>query len=206
MNDVAALRRKPTQARALERVERILTAASELIAETGSDAVKMTEVAERAGVPIGSLYQYFPDKTAILKTLAERIGARVRAGIAASLEGVDTGAEALARLDRLLENYYAMFLDEPVVRDIWSGTQSDKALQALDIEDSRANGRLVAGALKHLVPRREQARFETVCFLTMQLTGAAVRLAIAVDRKEGDRLMAEYRRLLQTELGAFLRA
>ena len=84
MNDVAALRRKPTQARALERVERILTAASELIAETGSDAVKMTEVAERAGVPIGSLYQYFPDKAAILKTLAERFGARVRAGIAAS--------------------------------------------------------------------------------------------------------------------------
>lgn len=204
MNDAAAARRKPTQARALARVERILAAASELIAETGSDAVKMTEVAERAGVPIGSLYQYFPDKAAILRTLAERIAERVRGGIAESLAGVETRDDALARMDRLLEDYYALFLTEPVVRDIWSGTQSDKKLQELDITDSRANARVVADALKHLVPRKERARFETVCFLTMQLTGAAVRLAIAVDRKEGDRLMAEYRRMLRDEVGGFL--
>ncbi|MBX3493522.1 MAG: TetR family transcriptional regulator [Parvibaculum sp.] len=204
MSDAAATRRKPTQARALERVERILAAASDLIAETGSDAVKMTEVAERAGVPIGSLYQYFPDKAAILQTLAERIAERVRAGIAESLAGVATRDDALARMDRLLADYYALFLTEPVVRDIWSGTQSDKKLQELDITDSRANARVVADALKHLVPRKERARFETVCFLTMQLTGAAVRLAIAVDRKEGDRLMAEYRRMLRDEIGGFL--
>ncbi|MBX3490429.1 MAG: TetR family transcriptional regulator [Parvibaculum sp.] len=204
MSDAAAARRKPTQARALARVERILAAASELIAETGSDAVKMTEVAERAGVPIGSLYQYFPDKAAILQTLAERFAERVRAGIAESLAGVATRDDALARVDRLLEDYYALFLTEPVVRDIWSGTQSDKKLQELDITDSRANARVVADALKHLVPRKERARFETVCFLTMQLTGAAVRLAIAVDRKEGDRLMAEYRRMLRDEVGGFL--
>ena len=204
MSDAAATRRKPTQARALARVERILAAASELIAETGSDAVKMTEVAERAGVPIGSLYQYFPDKAAILQTLAERFAERVRGGIAESLAGVATRDDALARLDRLLEDYYALFLTEPVVRDIWSGTQSDKKLQELDITDSRANARVVADALKHLVPRKERARFETVCFLTMQLTGAAVRLAIAVDRKEGDRLMTEYRRMLRDEIGGFL--
>ena len=206
MSDAAATRRKPTQARALERVERILAAATDLIAETGSGAVKMTEVAERAGVPIGSLYQYFPDKAAILKTMAERIAERVRAGIAESLAGVETRDDALARMDRLLEDYYALFLTEPVVRDIWSGTQSDKKLQELDIADSRANARVVADALKHLVPRKERARFETVCFLTMQLTGAAVRLAIAVDRKEGDRLMAEYRRLLREEFGSILSA
>lgn len=204
MSDAAATRRKPTQARALARVELILAAASDLIAETGSDAVKMTEVAERAGVPIGSLYQYFPDKAAILQTLAERIAERVRGGIAESLAGVETRDDALARMDRLLEDYYALFLTEPVVRDIWSGTQSDKKLQELDITDSRANARVVADALKHLVPRKERARFETVCFLTMQLTGAAVRLAIAVDRKEGDRLMAEYRRMLRGEVGGFL--
>ncbi len=157
-------------------------------------------------MPIGSLYQYFPDKAAILQTLAERIAERVRAGIAESLAGVETRDDALARMDRLLEDYYALFLTEPVVRDIWSGTQSDKKLQELDIADSRANARVVADALKHLVPRKERARFETVCFLTMQLTGAAVRLAIAVDRKEGDGLMAEYRRLLREEFGSILSA
>ena len=73
--------RLPTQQRSRERVERMLAAASALIAEGGSDAMRMSEVAERAGVPIGSLYQFFPDKGAIVRTLAERYNALGRACI-----------------------------------------------------------------------------------------------------------------------------
>lgn len=194
------IRRQPTQARARERVERILTAATELIAETGSDAVRMTEVAERAGVPVGSLYQYFPDKAAILRMLAMRVMERVRDGLLHNLAGAASAADALARVDAAMLAYYRLFLTEPVTRDIWSATQADKTLQELDIEDSRVNGRIFFDGLKHLVPKREHARFKASSFLLMQLSGAAVRLAIAVERKEGDRLMEEYRRLLRTEL------
>ncbi|MGV8995369.1 MAG: TetR family transcriptional regulator [Parvibaculaceae bacterium] len=203
--DAAPLtRRQPTQARARERVERILVSATELIAETGSDAVRMTEVAARAGIPIGSLYQYFPDKAAILRLLAMRFMELVRASLSDALQEIKSPAEALARVDAILENYYATFLNEPVVRDIWSGTQSDKALQALDIEDSRENGAIVAGALKHLVAKADHVRFGAACFLLMQMAGAATRLAIAVDRKEGDRLMVEFRRVVRGELSHFL--
>jgi len=199
MSGTNAVRRQPTQARARARVEKILAAATELIEMTGTDQLRMSEIAERAGVPIGSLYQYFPDKASIVLTLAERIMLRVREGIRANLEGVKSGADAMERLDGLLQGYYEMFLVEPVTRDIWSGTQSDKTLQDMDIEDSRQNAQALVAALKHLIPRRELARAETLCFLLMQLTGAAVRLAIAVDRKEGDRLMAEYRRMMRRE-------
>jgi len=184
MTEAATFRREPTQARAKARVERILAAASELIAETGSDAVRMSEIAERAGVPIGSLYQYFPDKAAMLRTLALRFMDRVREGLRVGLGGIETGEEALTRVDDILRGYYEVFITEPVVRDIWSGTQSDKELQALDVEDSRENGRIFFEALK--------------------LSGAAVRLAIAVDRKEGDRLMVEYRGMIRREMERFL--
>lgn len=194
---MTAIRRQPTQARAKERVERILAAATELIAEAGSEPMRMSEIAERAGVPIGSLYQYFPDKAAILRTLATRVMERVREGLKEGLEGIGNAKEALDRTDALAEGYYALFLDEPVTRDIWSATQSDKALQELDIEDGRENGRIFFEALKHLVRKREHKRFEAACFLMMQLTGSAVRLAIAVDREEGDRLMREYRRVVR---------
>ncbi|MFN4353311.1 TetR family transcriptional regulator [Parvibaculum sp.] len=204
MSDPAFQRRKPTQARARERVERILATATEMIAETGSDAMRMTELAERAGVPIGSLYQYFPDKPAILRTLALAVMERVRGGLAASLKDVTGRDDALARVDQLLKGYYDLFLDEPVTRDIWSGTQSDKALQALDIEDSRENAGLFFDALKHLVPKRDHARLEAASFLLMQLSGAAVRLAIAVERKQGDRLIAEYRGMMRRELESLL--
>ena len=204
MSDITGIRRQPTQARARERVERILTAATELIAETGSDAVRMTEVAERAGVPIGSLYQYFPDKPAILRTLAMRVMERVRDGLKQSLQEVRDGKDALARVDATLAGYYELFLTEPVTRDIWSATQSDKALQELDIEDSRENARIFFAALKHLVPKQKHERLETASFLLMQLSGAAVRLAIAVGRKEGDRQIEEFRRIMRRELESLL--
>src|SRR5262245_32760547 len=91
----------PTQQRSRERVERMLAAASELIAGGGSDSMKMSEVAERAGVPIGSLYQFFPDKGAIIRTLAERYNAAGRTCIEKELAPVrtlDDLCEAFARL------------------------------------------------------------------------------------------------------------
>ena len=199
-----APRKVPKQQRAQFTVDCILRAAESIIMKSGYDAANTNHIAEVAGVSIGSLYQYFPDKASIVRTLAERIMLRVREGLRESLADVESVEDALGRLDNLLEGYYAMFLMEPVTRDIWSGTQSDKDIQDMDIEDSRENARIVAGALKPFVPKKEHARLDTVCFLLMQLTGAAVRLAIAVDRKEGDRLVAEYGRMLRLEYEAFL--
>ena len=206
MTETLGIRRQPTQARARERVERILAAATAQIAETGRDAVKMTEVAERAGVPIGSLYQYFPDKASILRTLAMRVMERVRDGLRQNLEGLEEAKDAITRVDATMVGYYDLFLNEPVTRDIWSATQSDKALQELDVEDSRENGRIFFAALKHLVPKRNHTRLETASFLLMQLSGAAVRLAIAVGRKEGDRQIAEFRLIMRRELESLLEA
>lgn len=198
-----SVRRKPTQKRAKERVEKILTTASEMISETGSDAVRMTELAARAGVPIGSLYQYFPDKASILRTLAVRFMEATQEMLAALVADIKSREDALTNVDFAIEGYYATFLDEPVIRDVWSGTQSDKVLQALDIEDSRENGRIFFEGLKRFVDPVEHIRFEAACFLIMQMAGAATRLAIAVDRKEGDLLMTEFRRLVQRELTGF---
>ena len=49
----APLRRRPSQTRSRERVERILAAATDLIAARGSEATRMAEVAEAAGISIG---------------------------------------------------------------------------------------------------------------------------------------------------------
>ncbi|CAN5423277.1 TetR/AcrR family transcriptional regulator [soil metagenome] len=68
----AAPRKRPRQRRAHETVDRILTAAAHIFDERGYRATTTNHVAERAGVSIGSLYQYFPNKDALLVALAER--------------------------------------------------------------------------------------------------------------------------------------
>jgi AcrR family transcriptional regulator len=191
----AALRRKPRQRRGVERVERILECAAELIAEGGSDAMRMNGLAERAGISIGSLYQYFPDKSAVIRTLAERYNAQGRECIREGLAKVRDAAGLRVAFATLVDIYYAMFLAEPVMRDIWSGTQADRALRELDLADSRANGAVLAQALARVRPEDDRDELATTAFLVMHLGEATMRLAISVDPGEGEKLVAAYKRM-----------
>lgn len=200
LHEASAPRRTPSQARSRERVERMLAAASALIAEKGSDALRMGEVAERAGVPIGSLYQFFPDKSAVIRALAERIQADSRACIAEALSGV-RDVDGLGRaFCGLVDTYHALFLAEPAMRDIWSGMQADKALRALELADSRANAEMLVAVLKRLRPAADARQLEATALLVWQMGEATMRLAVSVDRDEGDRLVAAFKRMAIREL------
>jgi AcrR family transcriptional regulator len=194
--------RLPTQQRSRERVERMLAGASELIARDGSDAMRMSEVAERAGVPIGSLYQFFPDKRAIILTLAERYNAAGRACIEKELAPVCTLDELKQAFSRLIDIYYGLFLAEPVMRDIWSGTQADKALQQMDLADSRQTGRLLADAWQRTCGEIDRDSIATRALLIMSLGEATMRLAISVERAEGAALVAAYKEMALREIAA----
>jgi AcrR family transcriptional regulator len=65
-------RQIPRQERAREKVRLIVEAAAQVLERRGEEGFNTNAVAERAGVSIGTLYRYFPDKAAILKALAER--------------------------------------------------------------------------------------------------------------------------------------
>jgi AcrR family transcriptional regulator len=72
--DQLAPRRRPSQDRSRDRVERILDATAALLAgDTPVDKITTAAIAEEAGVPIGSVYQYFPNKLAVLAELARRV-------------------------------------------------------------------------------------------------------------------------------------
>ncbi|MCG8364326.1 MAG: TetR/AcrR family transcriptional regulator [Pseudanabaenales cyanobacterium] len=65
-------RKLPKQDRSKMTVDAILTAAAHILTEDGYDTASTNRIAERAGVSIGSLYQYFPNKEAIMTAVKER--------------------------------------------------------------------------------------------------------------------------------------
>jgi len=106
----ASTRRMPAQQRSRDRLERILSVASALIAEGGSDLMKMSEVADQAEISIGSLYQYFPDKSAIIGRLAERYHAASRRCIEEALAEVRDLEGLRKAFAGLVDQYYGIFL------------------------------------------------------------------------------------------------
>jgi AcrR family transcriptional regulator len=72
-------RRVPRQGRGERRVTQLITAAEEVIARNGYEAATMTEIAECAGASIGAVYQYFPNKEAIVRALRAQYGNEMEA-------------------------------------------------------------------------------------------------------------------------------
>jgi len=65
-------RKQPKQERARETVEAILTATARILVRDGLERASTNRIADQAGVSIGSLYQYFPNKQALVAALMER--------------------------------------------------------------------------------------------------------------------------------------
>ena len=93
-------RKRPTQQRSREMVDRILEAAARIFAEQGYHGTTTNHVAEAAEVSVGSLYQYFPNKDALLVGLAEQHVAEAIEGltaVAAQLRVAAPDVEATCR-------------------------------------------------------------------------------------------------------------
>lgn len=199
MNDkqknIAALRRKPSQARSREKVKLILDCATALIAQQGSDAMRMSEVAQNAGISIGALYQYFPDKTAIVRVLAQRYNQEARECIEQGLIQVQTLPQLIEAFNCLIDEYYALFMAEPVMRDIWAATQANKTLREEEVAESRLNGALLAAAIRRLRPQSDPAAVENAAFLLMHLGEATMRLAVSTGPEEGRALVVSYKQM-----------
>ncbi len=104
-------RKQPSQARSRATVEAILTAAARIFTRRGYAAATTNHIADEAGVSVGSLYEYFPNKDALLAALMEAHIAEGQAILAAAgAEALDPALslrEAAARLVRAMVELHA---------------------------------------------------------------------------------------------------
>ncbi|OHX13563.1 TetR/AcrR family transcriptional regulator [Chromobacterium sphagni] len=85
MPSIPQARKQPSQARSRHAVAAILEAAARILARDGYAGMTTNKVAELAGVAIGSLYQYFPNKQALVAALHRRHGEETLAVVEATL-------------------------------------------------------------------------------------------------------------------------
>jgi len=107
-------RKKPRQARSQQLVADILTAAAQVLARDGAHRFTTARVAEKAGVSVGSLYQYFPNKAAILFRLQQDEWAETGALLRDML--ADRTLEPMARLRVVVHAFVRSECEEAAMR------------------------------------------------------------------------------------------
>ncbi|WP_226467189.1 TetR family transcriptional regulator [Luteimonas panaciterrae] len=150
-----SLRKQPKQARSNELVSIILEAAVQVLEKEGAQRFTTARVAEKAGVSVGSLYQYFPNKAAILFRLQSdewRQTAELWIGI---LE--DTSKPPLERLRTLVHAFIRSECDEAKMR-IALNDAAPLYRDAPEAREARASGdRAFQAFMQEALPSASEA-------------------------------------------------
>jgi AcrR family transcriptional regulator len=179
----------PVQGRSVARVARMLDACAELVDELGYDGLTTTLLAERAGVAIGSVYQFFPDKRAVVQALTMRnleaylrqLGARI---------AEERSAYWWDTVDAAIDEYISMHRTTPGFRTLHFGDVVDIHL----LDDERDNNSVIVEQLAALLVERfgitPGAELEFALSVAVETADALIRMAFRRDQV-GDPLVIE---------------
>jgi len=191
----------PRQRRAIERREAILQAMLSLLAERDLDEISTTLVAARAGVPVASVYRYFPNKFAILSELARD-----------AMDGVDSQLEAVmvtgtdrdsiaSAIDRSIDTVLAGYRGVAGLRRLFHNIRLSAALEAVLVASDERMITAMAALLAGLRPDLPALHVTAIARTTVHAFTQVQMQAIACeDPALYPLLIVEWRRLIKSYL------
>lgn len=198
------LRKVPTQARSRKRLEAILDAAAELFADQGFEATTIEAIAAAAETSVGSVYQFFPNKLAVFRGVADRCHKAVRTAYTA-LVGSEPAARPMTELiDAVVDGFYALQRSDPSFRAVWTNTQLYGELEEDDLRLERELIDNTIAVLEAFAPGLGEPRRTAAARLFVQTVSAGLFLVLrAPDELERNRaVVAELKHMLKTYAGA----
>jgi AcrR family transcriptional regulator len=198
------LRNAPVQARSRERLRRVLDAADEVLADEGAEAFTTTRVAARAGVPIGSVYRFFPDKAAIVEALALRYWSDFEdlvAGVALADEAEPLDDPVGEVIDVLVAGFRA----RPGFLALWYGGLRTMRVRDVTRPTRDAVGRSIERILSRHWPRATRRARARVAEMAVLAGDALLREAFRRDRRGDATVLAESKLMLNAYIAARLR-
>lgn len=181
----------------------ILSAAQTMIGERGLAALAMKDIAHTSGMPLATLYHYFPNRSAVMAELYQRFSLRMRAMLKEALEHLGGPADILAATDALVGGYFELLKLEPELQDLLNAVQADKELLNIDIAETRAQAAAFCNATDKFIADAQRSDYHRAVYLVFQLAGGAIRLALFLGGEAGDRIAEDFKRLIRGQLSQF---
>jgi AcrR family transcriptional regulator len=188
-------RKKPQQRRARATIDTIFEAAIQVLLANGFDKTTTIQIADRAGVSIGSLYQYFPNKRALLSAIVQRhVGGVADATIAAcrSVHGKTIGEMCATMMDAFVD---AKTRRPEVSRALYLPTAMVNSDTIVKEESARC-----AQAVHDMLVTASDAKFAQAQMVSLVLIASIVGPTRAVIEAGGDRSTFERLKLHLTAL------
>jgi AcrR family transcriptional regulator len=188
--------RVPQRERGRRRVADLLHAAALLFAEKGYHAVTMTEVASRAGAPIGSLYQFFPSKEALADALLDRFGERFDDALY-EIEERATTLTIPELVDALLD-FKAGFQEERAAAAALIESRQEASTKAAELRLSQH--RHVTRILRARIPKLSPKRAESMALVVVQLMKAVAAQSAEKDPRIRESVLNELKHVMRLYL------
>lgn len=194
------LRRRPVQERGRRRFAQILDAGRSQLATVGVDGFTLEHVAEAAEVPIGSVYQFFPNKYALVAELAEEDTVALEASL--DRYATDFPAEDWQRaVDGLIDHLAKEWRDDPSRRAVWLAMQSTGPTRARAAQHSRRITAHVAALLEPLTAGMPADRRTTVAEVVVEMCHSLLHFSVH-DGQPHPGTVGELKRALRSYLRA----
>jgi len=198
----AGLQKQPTKARSRARVAAITSATAELLGEIGYDGLTTNLIAERAGVPVGTLYQFFRDKDDIVAELVARFKERIMGLVHEQLNAETLKRDRAAFVAALVEGIGRIQEENSAFVCIFSANQTNARFDDLGRELRQTLSRHLDHAFAAAFPTLDAAERRRMLATWADITGAMVSNFDRSIPGERKKLGNE----LKTVLGAYLDA
>lgn len=200
------VRRRPVQRRGIVRFDAILAAARVLLASEGVGGFTIEDVAATAGIPIGSVYQYFPNKFAIVAELDGQDTEALIDDVLASASRFPTD-DWQRETDRLIDLIAAHWVDDPSRRAVWLAMRSTAATRALADTHARALVAILLPIVGELAGGLDDRSRTIVTEVVVEMTQALLHLSVSRSGSSvGDQPDPATVHELKRTLRAYLRA
>ena len=130
----------PQQVRSRDRYERILEATGELVVSGGVESVTTRAIAAAAGIPVGSLYQYFADKESVLLALVDRDVSELEAQVKGDLARLTT-LDVRTMVETTIRAFVTVYRRRPALVMIWLRGRTNPEVYGFCREHSRRMAR-----------------------------------------------------------------
>ncbi|MCX5419708.1 TetR/AcrR family transcriptional regulator [Streptomyces sp. NBC_00078] len=196
-----SLRRAPVQRRSAERLTKILDACADLLDEVGYDDLSTRAVAQRAQVPIGSVYRFFGNKRQMADALAQRNLERFTEQVTERLKSAGDGGWRSA-MDAVLDEYLAMKRTAPGFSLVDFGNQIPVGARGAE-PNHRVADRLT-DLLSGYLDREPDEDLRRAFLIAVETADTLVHLAFRVAPGGDPKIIDEARELLRAYLARVL--